>query len=79
MRKMIYGVKFKAKHRYRYTYKVYYSSTNVEKGWILMDSYREIRNLTQQKGLEIGLNDYLGNAAKAVIRDVELVRKYRVG
>ena len=79
MRKMFYGVKRRPKYRYRYTYKVYYSSTNVEKGWILMDSYREIRNLTQQKGLEIGLNDYLGNAAKAVIRDVELVRKYRVG
>lgn len=79
MRKMIYGVKIKPKYKYRYTYKVYYSSTNVERGWILMDSWREIRNLTQQKGLEIGLNDYLGNAAKAVVREVELVRKYRVG
>ena len=77
--KYLLKVKRRKTHKYRYQYKVFYSSKNVEKGWVLMNSYREIRNLSQQKGLEIELNNYLGNAAKPVIRDIKLIRKYRVG
>ena len=69
----------KTYYKWKYQYKVYYSSTNVERGWIIVDCFREIRNEAQLKDLQLWLDDYLGNAARPVIRDIKLIRKYRVG
>ena len=76
-----YLVKCKRKkiYRWKYSYLVYYSSKNVERGYIMMESSREIRNHSQARSLELWLNDYLGPAAKPVIREIQLIRKYRVG
>ena len=76
-----YLVKCKRKkiYRWKYSYLVYYSSKNVERGCIMMESAREIRNHSQARSLELWLNDYLGPAAKPVIREIQLIRKYRVG
>ena len=77
--KYLLRLKRRKTHRWKYQYKVYYSSTNVEKGWIIIDCFREIRNEAQLKDLQFWLDDYLGNAARPVIRDIKLIRKYRVG
>ena len=77
--KYLLRLKRRKTHRWKYQYKVYYSSTNIEKGWIIIDCFREIRNVSQLKDLQFWLDDYLGNAAKPVIRDIKLIRKYRVG
>ena len=77
--KYLLRLKRRKTHRWKYQYKVDYSSTNVEKGWIMIDCFREIRNEAQLKDLQLWLDDYLGNAAKPVIREIQLIRKYRVG
>ena len=69
----------KTYYKWKYQYKVFYSSKNVEKGWIIIDCFREIRNEAQLKDLQLWLDDYLGPAAKPVIRDIQLIRKHRVG
>ena len=37
-----YLLKFKRRkvHKYKYQYKVFYSSKNVERGWIIIDCFR---------------------------------------
>ena len=77
--KYLLRLKRRKTYRWKYQYKVYYSSTNVEKGWIMIDCFREIRNESQLKDLQLWLDGYLGNAARPVIRDIKLIRKYRVG
>lgn len=69
----------KTYYKWKYQYKVFYSSKNVEKGWIIVDCFREIRNEAQLKDLQLWLDDYLGPAARPVIRDIKLIRKHRVG
>ena len=77
--KYLLKVKRRKVHKYKYQYKVFYSIKNVEKGWIIVDCLREIRNEAQLKDLQLWLDDYLGPAAKPVIREIQLIRKYRVG
>ena len=69
----------KTHYKWKYQYKLFYSSKNVERGWIIVDCFREIRNEAQLKDLQLWLNNYLGPAAKPVIREAKLIRKYRVG
>ena len=77
--KYLLRLKRRKTHRWKYQYKVFYSSKNVEKGWIIVDCFREIRNEAQLKDLQLWLDDFLGPAARPVIRDIKLIRKYRVG